>query len=76
MTLQPQGYHRLLSEYVHRIGRTGRAGSSGVSITIVERRDWRQAQELIKILEEAGQEVPDELHRMSERSAAIFQRVS
>ena len=55
------------SEYVHRIGRTGRAGNKGVAITLVERKDWNQAKELIKILDEAGQEIPDELVDMAKR---------
>lgn len=60
-------FPRNIEEYVHRVGRTGRAGKTGTSITFVERRDRKSAQELIKILEEAGQEVPDELVTMAER---------
>lgn len=49
------------------MGRTGRAGKTGTSITFVERRDRKSAQELIRILEEAGQEVPEELITMAEK---------
>uniref|UniRef100_A0A1I8HPY8 RNA helicase n=1 Tax=Macrostomum lignano TaxID=282301 RepID=A0A1I8HPY8_9PLAT len=56
-----------MEEYVHRVGRTGRAGASGVAITFVTRQDWTKVGELIKILEEANQEVPNELRRMAER---------
>merc|ERR1719500_167058 len=30
-----------MEEYVHRIGRTGRAGKRGTSISLWERRDWK-----------------------------------
>ena len=38
-----------------RIGRTGRAGKHGTSISLWERRDWRKAGGLVTIMEEAGQ---------------------
>jgi len=48
-----------MEEYVHRIGRTGRAGKTGKSITLFAREDWRKAPELVKLMAEAGSEVPD-----------------
>lgn len=48
-------------EYVHRIGRTGRAGKTGVSITFFTAEDKAHAGELQKILRDADQEVPEEL---------------
>ncbi|RWS03841.1 putative ATP-dependent RNA helicase DDX43-like protein [Dinothrombium tinctorium] len=62
-------FPRNVEEYVHRIGRTGRAGREGESITLVTREDWKHAGELIKILQEANQEVPGALVAMSERYA-------
>ncbi|KAJ8925636.1 hypothetical protein NQ315_009481 [Exocentrus adspersus] len=59
-----------VEEYVHRVGRTGRAGKYGQSISYFTRADWGQAKELISILEEAEQEIPDELHGMAERYGA------
>ncbi|KAJ8033397.1 putative ATP-dependent RNA helicase DDX43 [Holothuria leucospilota] len=56
-----------IEEYVHRVGRTGRAGKTGTSLTFMTRRDWQWAGEIINIMEEAGQEVPDELAEMAER---------
>lgn len=52
-------------DYVHRIGRTGRAGRDGTSYTLFTMKNARQARELIKILEEAGQTVPQTLYAMS-----------
>ncbi|CAO1637790.1 unnamed protein product [Parajaminaea phylloscopi] len=48
-------------EYVHRIGRTGRAGKTGVSITFFTAEDKAHAGELQRILRDADQPVPDEL---------------
>ncbi|CAG9860507.1 unnamed protein product [Phyllotreta striolata] len=44
-----------VEEYVHRVGRTGRAGKFGESISYFTRANWAQAKELISILEEAQQ---------------------
>ncbi|CAN8005726.1 unnamed protein product [Ixodes pacificus] len=63
-------FPRNIEEYVHRVGRTGRAGRRGESITLVTRENWRQAKELIAILEEANQEVPQELYFMATRFEA------
>lgn len=56
-----------IEEYVHRVGRTGRAGRSGTSLSFVTRSDWGSAKQLIEILEEAEQDVPDELREMARR---------
>lgn len=48
-------FPRNIEEYVHRVGRTGRAGKYGESISYFTRADWAQAKELISILEEAQQ---------------------
>ncbi|XP_070386710.1 probable ATP-dependent RNA helicase DDX43 [Dermacentor albipictus] len=67
-------FPRNVEEYVHRVGRTGRAGRTGTAITLITRGDWRQARELISILEEASQEVPTELYSMAERFDAWKER--
>jgi len=56
------------------VGRTGRAGRKGTSISFITREDWAMAQELIKILEEADQEVPAQLRDMSKRFSAMKER--
>jgi len=39
-------------DYVHRIGRTGRAGASGLAVTLVTRGDQRSLSELEKLLKQ------------------------
>lgn len=48
-------FPRNIEEYVHRVGRTGRAGKRGESISLFTRSDWAVAEELIGILTEAEQ---------------------
>jgi len=52
-------------DYVHRIGRTGRAGKSGVALTIVTRADGRAIDDIEKLINtkiewQTGQEAPVE----------------
>lgn len=53
-----------LEDYVHRIGRTGRAGAKGTAYSFFTAASARFAKELITILEEAGQKVSSELAAM------------
>ncbi|XVF13717.1 hypothetical protein REPUB_Repub08aG0231600 [Reevesia pubescens] len=48
-------------DYVHRIGRTGRAGRKGVAHTFFTLENKRLAGELVNVLKEAGQIVPPAL---------------
>eukprot|EP00568_Trieres_chinensis_P000560 CAMPEP_0183291474 /NCGR_PEP_ID=MMETSP0160_2-20130417/883_1 /TAXON_ID=2839 ORGANISM="Odontella Sinensis, Strain Grunow 1884" /NCGR_SAMPLE_ID=MMETSP0160_2 /ASSEMBLY_ACC=CAM_ASM_000250 /LENGTH=635 /DNA_ID=CAMNT_0025452287 /DNA_START=158 /DNA_END=2061 /DNA_ORIENTATION=- len=50
-----------IEDYVHRIGRTGRAGKSGLSHTFFQSGDKARAGELQQVLRQAGQEIPEEL---------------
>ncbi|KAK5096069.1 RNA-dependent ATPase [Exophiala xenobiotica] len=50
-------------DYVHRIGRTGRAGKDGTAITFFTEQDKGLAGGLVNVLRGAGQPVPDELLR-------------
>uniref|UniRef100_A0A0E0MIA1 RNA helicase n=1 Tax=Oryza punctata TaxID=4537 RepID=A0A0E0MIA1_ORYPU len=59
-----------IEDYVHRIGRTGRAGATGVSYTFFSEQDWKYAGDLVKVLEGANQHVPPELQEMAARGAA------
>ncbi|XP_019854520.1 PREDICTED: probable ATP-dependent RNA helicase DDX43 isoform X2 [Amphimedon queenslandica] len=56
-----------IEDYVHRVGRTGRAGSTGKALTFMSRSNWKWARQLIKILSDACQVVPLELVSMAER---------
>ncbi|XP_019469124.2 probable ATP-dependent RNA helicase DDX43 [Meleagris gallopavo] len=60
-------FPRNIEEYVHRVGRTGRAGRTGKAVTLITKKDWKAASELIDILQRANQVVPDELISMAER---------
>lgn len=52
-------------DYVHRIGRTARAGNSGCSYTFFTQQNGPKARDLIKVLDEAKQTVPEELKRLA-----------
>lgn len=54
-----------LEDYVHRIGRTGRAGAKGIAVTFFTQANSKHARELVKILQEAGQVVPVALSSMT-----------
>ena len=48
-------------DYVHRIGRTGRAGAKGTAVSFFTDKAAKMAKELVEILYEAKQEVPQAL---------------
>jgi len=54
-----------INDYVHRIGRTGRAGHAGVATAMINEKNSNIMKDLVEILHEAGQEVPDWLTSMS-----------
>lgn len=59
-----------IEDYVHRIGRTGRAGKKGVALTLFPRDErssdsFRMAHSISLIMRQAGQHPPDELIRLS-----------
>ncbi|KAJ0091873.1 hypothetical protein Patl1_24793 [Pistacia atlantica] len=61
-----------VEDYVHRIGRTGRAGATGVAYTFFSEQDWKYAADLIKVLEGANQRVPTEVREMALRGGPGF----
>ncbi|XP_066317069.1 DEAD-box ATP-dependent RNA helicase 14-like isoform X3 [Miscanthus floridulus] len=56
-----------VEDYVHRIGRTGRAGATGSAYTFFGDQDSKYASDLVKILEGANQSVPPQLKEMALR---------
>lgn len=55
-----------MEDYVHRAGRTGRAGNKGTCITFITPDQDRYAGDLIKALEASGVEVPEDLKKLHE----------
>merc|ERR1712066_672239 len=53
-----------IEDYVHRVGRTGRAGATGSSYTFFTADKAKMAKDLIAVLREASQPVPEELERL------------
>ncbi|GAA6102898.1 probable ATP-dependent RNA helicase DDX46 isoform X1 [Tachysurus ichikawai] len=51
-------------DYVHRAGRTGRAGNKGFAYTFITEDQARYAGEIIKALELSGSSVPSELEQL------------
>eukprot|EP00747_Dinoflagellata_sp_TGD_P165695 gnl/TRDRNA2_/TRDRNA2_187356_c0_seq1.p1 gnl/TRDRNA2_/TRDRNA2_187356_c0~~gnl/TRDRNA2_/TRDRNA2_187356_c0_seq1.p1 ORF type:complete len:591 (+),score=100.50 gnl/TRDRNA2_/TRDRNA2_187356_c0_seq1:163-1935(+) len=58
-----------MDDYVHRIGRTGRAGKRGVAIGFVNER-VRYCTELAELLRGANQEVPQWLSQLAKENSA------
>ena len=48
-------------DYVHRVGRTGRAGNTGDAYTFITPDEDKFAPDLVKAMEAAGQEPPDDV---------------
>ncbi|BDA49746.1 DEAD-box ATP-dependent RNA helicase 42 [Coccomyxa sp. Obi] len=57
-------------EYVHRVGRTGRAGNKGTAITFIAPDDDKYAPDLVKALRESGAAVPKDLQVLADSFAA------
>ncbi|XP_041003636.1 ATP-dependent RNA helicase-like protein DB10 isoform X2 [Juglans microcarpa x Juglans regia] len=60
-----------VEDYVHRIGRTGRAGATGLAFTFFGDQDAKYASDLIKVLEGANQRVPPEIRELASRGGGI-----
>ncbi|KAK0207607.1 ATP-dependent RNA helicase ded-1 [Armillaria fumosa] len=54
-----------IDDYVHRIGRTGRAGNTGVSTAFFNRGNRNIVKELVELLREANQEIPSWLETVA-----------
>ncbi|KAH6719187.1 putative Pre-mRNA-processing ATP-dependent RNA helicase prp5 [Leptodontidium sp. MPI-SDFR-AT-0119] len=53
-----------LEDYVHRAGRTGRAGAKGTAVTFITEEQEQYSVGISKALEQSGQPVPERLNEM------------
>ncbi|KAG8648806.1 DEAD-box ATP-dependent RNA helicase 37 isoform X2 [Manihot esculenta] len=58
-----------IDDYVHRIGRTGRAGKSGLATAFFNENNMSMARSLADLMQEANQEVPAWLTRYASRAS-------
>ncbi|GFY99766.1 DEA(D/H)-box RNA helicase family protein [Actinidia rufa] len=59
-----------IDDYVHRIGRTGRAGKSGLATAFFNDKNTSLAKALLELMQEAKQEIPPWLNQCAETSSA------
>jgi ATP-dependent RNA helicase DDX3X len=57
-----------IDDYVHRIGRTGRAGNTGLSTAFFNRGNKNIVRDLLELLREANQEIPPWLESVAHES--------
>lgn len=53
-----------LEDYVHRAGRTGRAGNKGTAVTFLTPNQERYSVDICKALKQSGQEVPEPVQKL------------
>ncbi|KAJ7234623.1 P-loop containing nucleoside triphosphate hydrolase protein [Mycena haematopus] len=58
-----------IDDYVHRIGRTGRAGNTGASTAFFNRGNKNIVRELVELLREANQEIPGWLETVAHEAS-------
>ncbi|KAJ1966654.1 ATP-dependent RNA helicase ded1, partial [Dispira parvispora] len=60
-----------IDDYVHRIGRTGRAGNMGLSTSFFNRGNKNIVRGLVTLLKEANQEIPNWLNIVARESSGF-----
>ncbi|KAG0354684.1 DEAD-box ATP-dependent RNA helicase [Gamsiella multidivaricata] len=58
-----------IDDYVHRIGRTGRAGNTGIATAFLNRGNKGVVRDLLDLLKEANQEIPGWLETLGRESS-------
>lgn len=53
-----------LEDYVHRAGRTGRAGNTGTAVTFLTEEQDRYAVDIAKALKQSGQPIPEPVQKL------------
>ncbi|GIX65128.1 pre-mRNA-processing ATP-dependent RNA helicase PRP5, putative [Babesia caballi] len=61
-----------IEDYVHRVGRTGRAGNIGTSYTFITPEEGAKSHDIIKALKASNQEVPVELQDLAQAHLATL----
>ncbi|KAI4380444.1 hypothetical protein MLD38_006635 [Melastoma candidum] len=61
-----------IDDYVHRIGRTGRAGKSGLATAFFNYKNTPLAKDLVNLMQEAKQEVPPWLTKCEKRASGGY----
>lgn len=61
-----------IHEYIHRIGRTARIGNPGITTAFFTERDEGIGEDLVKILLETEQEVPEFLERFKPEDPTVL----
>ncbi|CAL1414561.1 unnamed protein product [Linum trigynum] len=61
-----------IDDYVHRIGRTGRAGKSGLATAFFSDQNMSLAKPLVELMKESNQEVPPWLNEYAKNSSNIY----
>lgn len=69
----PSTQHDGITEYVHRIGRTARIGNEGKATSFFNDRNDDIAEDLVKILLESKQEIPDFLEQFKPEDPATIE---
>ena len=60
---------RDIETHTHRIGRTGRAGVKGTAYTLITEKDKEMAGHVVRNLEQANQDVPQDLMELALKSS-------
>lgn len=57
-----------INDYVHRIGRTGRAGNVGIATAMVNEKNANILKDLVELLNESNQEVPAWIESLAKKA--------